>query len=274
MKKYYLIILFLILVTSGNSQTVTSIINELKNTFQNYEVSNNTGNGFHSNKNVVSISYVEPVITIQFISESNPSDGKIVYETKLKFDVLKSNFYNASSSFYLNAKYIEIRCSSGIEIQERRLYVPRYGSRASDDKNNRLVDEYLLFADKPVLSRLENGFNSLKAIANEKGIKKSSPNILDDADIFVKSISFISPDESGKLKASQTGCIKVEIENNDRIDAYNLSCIVNEKNKTEMFSFDQYNPIEKILGNTTKSINIPIKVSEQVDNNNPLAELI
>ena len=46
----------------------------------------------------------------------------------------------------------------------------------------------------------------------------------------VQKISFVAPDETGKLKANQTGCIKVEVKNTNSNNALEVSCIVNEKN--------------------------------------------
>lgn len=114
-------------------------------------------------------------------------------------------------------------------------------------------------------NRLINAFNNLKALAHESSIK-STPHIFDDAELAVQKISFIAPDNSGKLKANQTGCIKVEIKNTNSNNALEIACIVNEKNKSELFSYDQYTTLDKISGYETGIINIPIKASESVDN--------
>ena len=116
-----------------------------------------------------------------------------------------------------------------------------------------------------VINRVINAFKNLKAIANENNVR-STPHMFDDAELSVQKITFIAPDESGKLKANQTGCIKVEVKNTNSNNALEISCVVNEKNKTEMFAYEQYTSVDKIAGYETKVINIPIKASESVDN--------
>ena len=113
---------------------------------------------------------------------------------------------------------------------------------------------------------LPSSLKNLQAIANEKGVKKSAPNILDDAELVVEKISFVAPDNSGKLKANQTGCIKIEVKNTNLNNAFNVACIVKEKNKSELFSYEEYTSIDKISGNEKEIINVPIKASENVDN--------
>jgi len=269
MKKLCLILVCFIPFLSLKGQDTYSIINELRNTFKNYQIKTPTGpitNGHISNKDEVSINYSEPIITIQFISSYLENAFRYVDEVKISFDVLKSRFYD--SSFYSSSSGIfKINCPSGIDVYERRQSIPTYGVTKPTEKSTRnLKQEYMLYSEKPIVTRLVNAFKNLQAIANEKGVKKSAPNILDDAELVVEKISFVAPDNSGKLKANQTGCIKIEVKNTNINNAFNVACIVKEKNKSELFSYEEYTSIDKISGNEKEIINVPIKASENVDN--------
>ena len=105
----------------------------------------------------------------------------------------------------------------------------------------------------------------MQSIAKEKVGRKSDQNILDDAELSVKSISFISPDESGKIKPNQTGCVKIDIENTNSNDALEVTCVVKERNKSDMFTLDEYTSIDRIEGYKSTSVNIPLKASEFID---------
>ena len=248
-------------------QDAYSIINELRNTFQNYEISI-MGNS-PSNASEVRINYDEPIITIQFFSDRTDriSKERFVTERKISFDVLKSNYYDTSTLYYYSPSCnLEILCPSGIDVYERSQYFSGISSYSSDTDNRKLETKIYLYSQKPIVTRLLNAFSSLKNIAKEKGVKKSAPNILDDAELAVQSISFVAPDNTGKLKANQTGCIKVEVKNTNSNNALNVACVVKEKNKSELFSYEQYNSVKKIMGYETEIINIPIKASENVDN--------
>ena len=269
MKKLCLFLVCFIPFLSLKGQDTYSIINELRNTFKNYQIETPTGpitNGHTSNKDEVSINYSEPIITIQFIRSYYLNAFRYVDEVKISFDVLKSRFYD--SSFYSSSSGIfKINCPSGIDVYEREQCIPTFGVTKPTEKSTRnLKQEYMLYSEKPIVTRLVNAFKNLQAIANEKGVKKSAPNILDDAELVVEKISFVAPDNRGKLKANQTGCIKIEVKNTNLNNAFNVACIVKEKNKSELFSYEEYTSIDKISGNEKEIINVPIKASENVDN--------
>lgn len=251
---------------SLKGQDTYSIINELRNTFKNYQIETPggpVGNRHKSNQDEVRINYVEPIITIQLISEYYASPCRYIDELKISFDVLKTRIYDSSMYSYKTG-VLDINCPSGIDVFERRQAICPF---SPDDKSTRnLKEKYLLYAEKPIVTRLVNAFNNLQAIAKEKGVKKSAPNILDDAELVVNNISFVSPDNTSKLKANQTGCIKIEVKNTNSNNAFNVACVVKENNKSELFSYEQYTSVDKISGNETEIINIPIKASENVDN--------
>lgn len=242
------------------AQGAGEIISELENMYMNYNLDSGVG---WKNKNV-NISFSAPIITIKIRSERDGHGGwYYISEREIKFDVQKAWYDNR---YYGNYKSLIINCSTGIETKgTSTTYSPMSAPRKESGSN--LTDVYAIPANSDVIiNRLINAFKNLKALSNEQKVK-STPNILDDAELAVQKISFIAPDESGKLKANQTGCIKVEIKNTNSNNALEISCIVNEKNKSELFTFEQYTSIDKISGYDTGIINIPIKASENIDNN-------
>lgn len=214
----------------------------------------------------VSVDYNAPIVTISFVGEYESSGTHRLSQTVI-FDVLKSNFSDNSYLYsYSNAR-LEIYNQSGVEVKEYHVDYPMYG-RSSEKRENKLPQTYYLPCSSNAISaRLVNAFKNLKALAKEENVKKSSPNILDNAELTVQKVSFVAPDESGKLKANQTGCIKVEVKNTESNNALEVSCIVSEKNKSELFTYEQYTTIDKIDGYETGIINVPIKASENIDNN-------
>ena len=213
------------------------------------------------------INYIEPIITIQILHDNISYDNiRYISELKLSFDVLKTIYYVNSYSAYTTSN-LELSSQSGIEVYERSQSIPKSSFINPIDKSSKnLKQNFYFYAEKPILNRLMNAFNNLKAIAKEKGVKKSSPSILDDAELVVEKVSFVAPDNTGKLKANQTGCFKIEIKNTTTNNAFNVACVVKEKNRSELFSYEQYTSVDRISGNGTEIINIPIKASENVDN--------
>ena len=242
------------------SQTTNEIISELKNTFETYDVgpfTRSDGNKW------MTIYYNAPVITLHFYLDNKGWDNRMYHShTTITFDVLKTNFrdtYSIYSSY--NSIGLELYCRTGIEV------VSRYTD--SSHNKNELPQEYVFKCTSNAISnRLINGFKNLQSLAKEDNVKQSLPNILDNAELVVQKISFVTPDESGKLKANQTGCIRVELNNTNSNNAVDISCVVNEQNKSELFSFDQYTPLNILAGYATGVINVQIKASESIDNNN------
>lgn len=267
MKKLCLILVTLIPFLSLKGQDTYSIINELRNTFNNYNITT-VGKSHQTNLGEVRISYNEPIITIQIIHDSSDHDSRFISELKMTFDVLKSSFWDDFNPYSLaTSGRLTISSPSGIDVYERNQKIPKvFYSYPSDKSDRKLKEEFYFYSEKPIIIRLENAFKNLQAIAKEKGVKKSAPNILDNAELVVEKISFVSPDNSGKLKANQTGCIKIEVKNTNTNNALNVACIVKEKNKSELFSYEQYTSVDKISGNEKEIINVPIKASENVDN--------
>ena len=267
MKKLFTFLFISILFIPVKGQDVRSVIQELKKTFKNYYL-NTSSNYQYQCENEVRINYEEPVITIQFIITQRNNYETIINESKVTFDVLKSIFYKPYySSYNTNKGRVEIRNSSGIEVFTRRQWISAFtSSKPTDKKETKLLNEYYYDSEQPVVDRLYNAFTNLQTIAKEKGVKKTTPNILDNAELAVQDISFVAPDNTGKIKANQTGCIKVEVKNINSNNALNVACIVREQNKSELFSYEQYTSVDKINGNETEVINIPIKASENVDN--------
>ena len=267
MKKLCLILVCFIPFLSLKGQDTYSIINELRNTFNNYNITT-VGKSHQTNLGEVRISYNEPIITIQIIHDSSDHDSRFISELKMTFDVLKSSFWDDFNPYSLaTSGRLTISSPSGIDVYERNQKIPKvFYSYPSDKSDRKLKEEFYFYSEKPIIIRLENAFKNLQAIAKEKGVKKSAPNILDNAELVVEKISFVSPDNSGKLKANQTGCIKIEVKNTNTNNALNVACIVKEKNKSELFSYEQYTSVDKISGNEKEIINVPIKASENVDN--------
>lgn len=270
MNRYWsFIFLLLIPFLTLKGQDSYSIINELRNTFNNYPISTR-GGSYKSNNGMVNITYNEPIITIQIVHDYKNSynNDRHINEIKVSFDVLKTTYYVSNAYSSIGNGYITIKCASGIDVYERNQWFPNLPySKPTDKTERKLNDEFLLYSDKPVLTRIINAFDNLKVIAKEKGVKKSAPNILDNAELIVQKVSFVAPDESGKLKANQTGCFKVEVKNVETNNALEVSCIVSEKNKSELFTYEQYTTLDKIGGHETGVINVPIKASENIDNN-------
>ena len=261
------IILFLfcgIISVACYGQSSSEIVRELQNTLLNYNIWPYPRGSYKLKS--VSVDYNAPIVTISFVGEYESSGTHRLSQTVI-FDVLKSNFSDNSYLYsYSNAR-LEIYNQSGVEVKEYHVDYPMYG-RSSEKRENKLPQTYYLPCSSNAISaRLVNAFKNLKALAKEENVNKSSPNILDNAELTVQKVSFVAPDESGKLKANQTGCIKVEVKNTESNNALEVSCIVSEKNKSELFAYEQYTTIDKIDGYETGIINVPIKASENIDNN-------
>lgn len=264
MQRIILFLLWGIISVACYGQSSSEIVRELQNTLLNYNIWPYPRGSYKLKS--VSVDYNAPIVTISFVGEYESSGTHRLSQTVI-FDVLKSNFSDNSYLYsYSNAR-LEIYNQSGVEVKEYHVDYPMYG-RSSEKRENELPQTYYLPCSSNAISaRLVNAFKNLKALAKEENVKKSSPNILDNAELTVQKVSFVAPDESGKLKANQTGCIKVEVKNTESNNALEVSCIVSEKNKSELFAYEQYTTIDKIDGYETGIINVPIKASENIDNN-------
>lgn len=248
-KKAVLFFLCLFPSVFSYCQNTDEIISEMKNLFRTYNLTiGATGIQLTS----LDIQYSAPFIYIHTTGKDDAykhlsNDGSI------RFDILKASFDIKDG--YRFDKSMVIQCENGIET--------------TWNNKNFLHSSYSISShSEAVIRRLINAFKSLKQNAKEASVQKSSPHMFDDAELVVQKISFIAPDNSNKLKANQTGCIRVEIKNTESNHALEVACIVNEKTKSEMFSYDQYTSIEKINGNEAEVVNIPIKASENIDNTN------
>lgn len=264
MQRIILFLLWGVISVACYGQSSSEIVRELQNTLLNYNIWPYPRGSYKLKS--VSVDYNAPIVTISFVGEYESSGTHRLSQTVI-FDVLKSNFSDNSYLYsYSNAR-LEIYNQSGVEVKEYNVDYPMYG-RCSEKRENKLPQTYYLPCSSNAIStRLVNAFKNLKALAKEENVKKSSPNILDNAELTVQKVSFVAPDESGKLKANQTGCIKVEVKNTESNNALEVSCIVSEKNKSELFAYEQYTTIDKIDGYETGIINVPIKASENIDNN-------
>ena len=262
MNKLFFLLLFCLYYCSSYGQTSNEIVRELQNTLLTYNVWPYP-RGSYKLKNVV-VDYRAPIITITFSGEYESSGVHRLTQTVI-FDVLKSNFWDNSYYGSYNST-LEIKNQSGVEVRELHADYSNYGRSSEKNENKLPTTYYLPCSSKAISSRLINAFKNLQTLAKEDNVRKSAPNILDNAELAVQKISFVAPDETGKLKANQTGCIKVEVKNTNSNNALEVSCIVNEKNKSEMFSYEQYTTLDKIAGYETGVINIPIKASENIDN--------
>ena len=262
MKRVISLLCILTIINYIYGQTSTDIIRELQSTLLTYNVWPYP-RGSYKLKNVT-VNYRAPMVTITFIGEYESSGTHRLTQTVI-FDVLKSSFGDNSYYSSYNAR-LEIYNKSGVEVREHHADYPNYGRSYERNENKLPQTYYLPCSSNAISARLVNAFKNLQAIAKESNVHKTSPNILDNAELAVQKISFVAPDETGKLKANQTGCIKVEVKNIGSNNALEVSCVVNEKNKSEMFTYDQYTTLDKISGYDTGIINIPIKASENVDN--------
>lgn len=264
MQRIILFLLWGIISVACYGQSSSEIVRELQNTLLNYNIWPYPRGSYKLKS--VSVDYNAPIVTISFVGEYESSGTHRLSQTVI-FDVLKSNFSDNSYLYSYGNARLEIYNQSGVEVKEYHVDYPMYG-RSSEKKENKLPQTYYLPCSSNAIStRLVNAFKNLKALAKEENVKKSSPNILDNAELTVQKVSFVAPDESGKLKANQTGCIKVEVKNTESNNALEVSCIVSEKNKSELFAYEQYTTIDKIDGYETGIINVPIKASENIDNN-------
>lgn len=249
MKKVCTLFVLLSISCISFGQTSDEIIREMKELFWKYDLK------FGDTRNKLTkldINYTAPFLYIH----TDTKDGVHNYtpnDCAIKFDILKATFEYKEESEN-KEKYMIIKCD-GIEI--------------TFNNRNSVSTRYSIGSfSGPVLKRLINACKSLKQTAKESSIQKSAPHMFDDAELFVQKISFIAPDNSNKLRANQTGCIKVEIKNVNRNNALEVACVVKEKEKSEMFEYEQYTSIDKIVGNATEVVNIPIKASENIDNIN------
>ena len=263
MKKLIILSLLCFVIINAYGQTANEIIRELQNTIVTYNVWPHP-NSLLKVKSA-SIDYKAPIVTLMIVAEKESGSSLDRSTLTIKFDVLKAGYWDTNPTA-LTTHTFEIYCQSGIEVKSHYISIPRYGNN-HETNDTKLQDAYYIPCNSgAICTRLINAFKNLKALAKEDNVNKSAPNILDNAELTVQKISFVAPDETGKLKANQTGCIKVEVKNTNSNNALEVSCIVNEKNKSEMFSYEQYTTLEKIAGYETEVINIPIKASENIDN--------
>ena len=238
------------------AQNANETINELKNLFSSSSLNGNTG----WRTTGCNIEYNAPIITIYTVRERRGDPGWTYKSEKLlKFDLLKASFDKGYG------QSLEIYCKNGVtEESVLTTYSPFGAPNQQTNSTNETYHRLQLRSDV-IINRIINAFNNLKSIANEQNVK-SKPHMFDDAELAVQKISFISPDNTGKLKANQTGCIRVEIKNTNTNSAFGIACIVKEKSTSDLFSYEQYTSVDKIEGFNTEIINIPIKASENVDN--------
>lgn len=259
MKKIFVFIMFCINLTTVYSQSSDEIIKELENIFLNYVLNGN------KNKSV-KITFSGSNVSIHTVNERDGGSGwSFKGEQFIKFDILKAWYDNR---FYGGGgrRSLVINCRTGIEVESVLTTYAPYGPPGEQRSKNMPTIYGIEVNGEAVINRMINAFKNLEAIAKEKNIK-SVPHMFDDAELLVQKISFVAPDETGKLNANQTGCIKVEVKNTNSNNALEISCIVNENNKSDLFTYDQYSVLNKIAGYETGVINIPIKASENIDNN-------
>lgn len=270
MKKLAFLIFLCLDFINIYAQTANEIISELQNTIVTYNVWPHP-NSLLKVKSAL-VDYRAPIITLKIIAEKESGGNLDRSIVTIKFDVLKAGYWD-TSPYALTTHTFEIYSQSGIEVKSNFISIPRYGNNY-ETNDTKLQDAFYIPCNSgAICTRLINAFKNLKALAKEDNVRRSAPNILDNAELSVQKISFVAPDESGKLKANQTGCIKVEVKNKDSNNALEISCIVNEKNKSEFFTFEQYTTLDKIGGYETGVINVPIKVSENIDNNTYLFDV-
>ena len=220
MKRFVQLFLLLTITNLGYGQSPSEYVRELENTLLTYNVWP-YHRGYYKLKNVT-VSYKAPIVTINFVGEYE-SNGTHRLTQTVVFNVLKSYFRDDSYSY--NSQF-EIYNQSGVEVRECHVDYPSYGRSYEKNESKLPQTYYLPCSSKAIFTRLVNAFKNLQALAKEDKVRKSAPNILDNAELAVQKISFIAPDESGKLKANQTGCIKVEVKNTDSNNALEISCIV------------------------------------------------
>lgn len=263
MKRISLVLLLIHICLYSYSQSSYEIVSELENLYRTYNI---TGLSYGWSLKKVNISFSAPMISIHTISERNSSGWTYVRDVLYKFDVTKAWYDNRT---FGGNKSLVISGNLGVDEELTSTDYPPSSmpfGRPTSNFSKKLHDYYGIPIDSDVIiNRLINAFKNLKALSNEANVK-STPHIFDDAELVVQKISFVAPDETGKLKANQTGCIKVEVKNSNSNNALEVSCIVKEKNKSDMFSYEQYTSLDKIPGFDTGIINIPIKASENIDN--------
>ena len=256
MNRFCFIFLLTVVSSFCFAQNANETINELKNLFSSSSLNGNTG----WRTTGCNIEYNAPIITIYTVRERRGDPGWTYKSEKLlKFDLLKASFDKGYG------QSLEIYCKNGVtEESVLTTYSPFGAPNQQTNSTNETYHRLQLRSDV-IINRIINAFNNLKSIANEQNVK-SKPHMFDDAELAVQKISFISPDNTGKLKANQTGCIRVEIKNTNTNSAFGIACIVKEKSTSDLFSYEQYTSVDKIEGFNTEIINIPIKASENVDN--------
>lgn len=261
MKK--IVFIFLVLTNTNYSifaQSSSEIVSELERMFINYNI---TGTVSQSTKlKKADVRFSAPNVSFHTVVEEISTGTRYVTEKLIMFDVTKASYEKEQ----YGRKGLVINCSSGIDVEGVMTTYPSFGKVTSNSGKN-LNSTYVIYISSDVIiNRLINALNNLKALSKESNAK-NVPHIFDDAELTVQKISFVAPDNTGKLNANQTGCIKIEVKNTNSNNALNVACVVKETNKSDLFSYEQYTSVDKISGFETEIINIPIKASENVDNN-------
>jgi clan AA aspartic protease (TIGR02281 family) len=251
-KNLLLFALLLVATFPLTAQTADVIVSELDTIFRKYRVSNNR----LSKAKGVNIWYREPILSIKILLNDRG------WNEVISFDILKTTFSTVS---HYRDKYPRVSFQAG-ERQNIKL-VCTSGIDVSDGTYSKLPREYTFFTDDEVVAmRIVNGFQTLQPLAKEKQVQQSAPHIFDNAKLNVLDIAFSEPTNTGKLNANTTGLLQVKICNESLNDALAVNCILQENEKSDVFEFEPYSSVDRIKGNTTQTINIPIKATDNVDN--------
>lgn len=268
MKKILLTLLFVCFSLGVFSQSSSMIINELKQTFLNYNV--NPYNTYSCKNKGVSITYNAPILTLIIRDGRQSGQWEYIIETTIKFDILKTDFYTGNRIFdsYIThdkQNKIQLYSRNGIEVIKKE--IPTSWGYSKETKESQLPQSYVLHtSSNVVVTRVINGFLSLQALAKESNVKKSTPHILDNAELSVGNLSFIDPNNNNKLDANETGCITFKIKNQGPNEAYNIDVYIKDEKKNEGLQYESIHNIPRIKGYEEVTVNVPIKAASNIIN--------
>ena len=265
-----IIIVFSSICCSLRAQSTTTIISELKDLLDTYNVELTdrcTSNTYYptSYKTVYTyqIVYSPPIIT--FTCNWTRKETIITYygSKQVKFDILKSTFHKGGG--YNNEKRgLTVRNKSGIDYSYNTKNNDSFGAFNQSDKF--LTEQCYFAANELISNRIQNALLQIKASTKDANVEKSRPTIFEDVELLVDSIILYSPSGRNTINANETGCITAYIRNNGEYYAGDIDCIVKEKETTGYFEFESYNVIESIKGKSSIELRIPIKASNDCEN--------
>ena len=244
--------------TDASTQNISSAIHELNNLFSEYDYQ--TSNiGVPINNIKLDVRDSKTVIT--YTKKNNlGGDSKAT----VTFDLQAATFDSHGFNFILYSK-------TGIDYRESMFNIK--GILQSEKKM--LDTSWWLWASNQILlDRITNGFLKLQSYLKENNMPKQPIHPLDNANLSVGKISFSDPNSNNQLDAGETGIIQIELSNSSQNDAFGIKALIKTKHKDDNLQYDQIYEIDKIAGSNSSVVNIPIKATSDIGNQNHEFQII